>query len=221
VNPGKLTVEHQQDLFQQNLPADAKSDLAHQSSEQPQPSDKAPTGGPMEAGKRGQSQYAQFLRRSSTDLSHDRDTGNDSNEAQANGRPPTAAPTSPSAQQASPTAGASAAAAAAKGGAQTQKLERKNSRVHFVPSHAAEHGEASASECVQEAASHREQMMEQASQQQAQQPEAQQTQHAWQPQHAQQAQQRAQPEQKQSQGRQLHSKPSFQEILRQQIEVIP
>ena len=207
-------------------------------------------GGTTEAGKRGQSQYAQFLRRSSIDMGHanpdvqqsgmePRRQSSDQQRADtevASGQFTTATsaaalagsklPTSsPSAQQASTTG-------AVKTGPESQRLERRPSRVHFVPSHAVQQTAASAADSVQEAASHGEQMLgpQQASLQ-AQQP--QQAQHAQQEaQHAQQeaqhAQQEAQHAKQEQQGpqqsaqpeqRQPNAKRTFQEILREQLQV--
>ncbi len=207
-------------------------------------------GGTTEAGKRGQSQYAQFLRRSSADLGQahsdlqqtDVATPQHSSDQQradtevASGQYATATsaaalagsklPTaSPSAQQAGITA-------VVKSGPEEQRLERRTSRVHFVPSHAVQQAAVSAADSVQEAASHGKQMpgLQQASMQAQEQEQAQhaqqeaqhaqqQAQHAQQEaQHAQQAQQGpqqlAQPEQ-----RQTSAKRTFQEILREQLQV--
>ena len=122
--------------------------------------------------------------------------------------------------------------AVVKSGPEAQKLERRPSREHFVPSHSVQHTAASATDSVQEAASHGEQMMgpQQASLQ-AQEP--QQAQHAQQEaQHAQQeaqhAQQEAQHAKQEQQGaqqpaqpeqRQTKAKHTFQEILREQLQV--
>ncbi|KAL0045777.1 hypothetical protein WJX82_004129 [Trebouxia sp. C0006] len=65
---GKLSVERQQDLFQQNLPAAGRSQMAAGLPDQAKSSSDAPSGGTTEAGKRGQSQYARFLQRSSIDM---------------------------------------------------------------------------------------------------------------------------------------------------------
>ena len=122
--------------------------------------------------------------------------------------------------------------AVVKSGPEAQKLERRPSREHFAPSHSVQHIAASATDSVQEAASHGEQMMgpQQASLQ-AQEP--QQAQHAQQEaQHAQQeaqhAQQEAQHAKQEQQGAQQPAQPeqqqtkakrTFQEILREQLQV--
>ena len=136
--------------------------------------------------------------------------------------------------------------AVVKSGPEAQKLERRPSREHFVPSHSVQHTAASATDSVQEAASHGEQMMgpQQASLQ-AQEPQQaqhaqqeaqhaqQEAQHAQQEaQHAQQeaqhAQQEAQHAKQEQQGaqqpaqpeqRQTKAKRTFQEILREQLQV--
>jgi len=191
-------------------------------------------GGTTEAGKRGQSQYAQFLRRSSADMGQakpdlqqfgmelprrsidswqpDRILASGQSAtttpaaALAGGKLPTA---SPSAQQASTTA-------AAKSGPEEQRLERRPSRVHFVPSHSVQQTALSATVAVQEAASHGEQMMglQQASLQAQEPQKAQYAQHE--AHHAQQGpQQPTQPEQ-----RQTNAKRTFQEILQEQLQVL-
>ena len=97
---------------------------------------------------------------------------------------------------------------------QAQKLERKPSRVHFVPSHTSEQTRTSVPDPALEAASRQERMTDQQSV----------TQRA---QHAQQEPQQAQREQQgvvqasQPEQRQLHSKRSFQQILREQLQVHP
>ena len=197
-------------------------------------------GGTTEAGKRGQSQYARFLQRSSIDMGQanldlqqsgmePRRQSSSQQQADtevASGLPATAAsaaalagsqlPTaSPPAQQASTTG-------ADKSGPEAQRLERRPSRVHFVPSHAVQQTAAPATDSVQEAASHGEQMpgLQQAS---LQAQELQQAQHAQQ--EAQHAQQEAQQEQREPQQpaqpeqRQTNAKRTFQEILREQLQV--
>ncbi|DBA73193.1 TPA: hypothetical protein ACH3X1_011269 [Trebouxia sp. C0004] len=234
INLGKLSVERHQHLFQQNLPAAIRSQMAASIPDQAKSSSDARSGGTTEAGKRGQSQYSQFLRRSSADMgqanpdvqqsgmelprrSNDQWQA-DTEMASAQSATATAAaalvvsklPTAtPSAQQASTTA-------VVKSGPEEQKLEKRPSRVHFVPSHIVQQTALSAADSVQEAASHGEQMMgpQQASLQ-AQEP--QQAQHAQQEaQHAKQAHQGQQPTQPEQ--RQTNAKRTFQEILRQQLQ---
>ena len=207
------------------------------------------TGGTTEAGKRGQSQYAQFLRRSSIDMgqadpdvqqsgmelrrqSSDQQradtrvaSGQSANTTSAAALAGSKVPiSSPSAQQVSTTGAVSSVP-------EEQRLERRPSRVHFVPSHAVQQTAVSATDSVQEAASHGEQMGPQHASLQAQEP--QQAQHAQQEaQHAQQeaqhAQQEAQHAQQGQQGPQLPAQPeqrqtnakrTFQEILREQLQV--
>ena len=167
---GKLCTEKQQN-FPSSLSAGVKLDSTERPGPQLKPTSKA------EAGKRGQSQYAQFLRRSSIEMPSTHE-----------GKDPSLLRRSSSWGAASNREPADPASEA-----RAQSLERQPSRVHFVPAHQSADGDSDSVEQVQEAASHREQMSRAPG--------------GW---------SQPQPRQRKSLDRQL----TFQEMLRQQIQVI-
>lgn len=131
-----------------------------------------------EAGMRGQSQYAQFLHRSSVGPPANQDTDSQpllrrsSSLGAANKRnakPSDAQPSSPFAQALatilpgslrSPTpASGPVEAAVDAAGLDAQKMERQPSRVYAVAAHQSADGDCDSADHVQEAASHREQML--------------------------------------------------------------
>ena len=163
-----------------------------------------------EAGKRGQSQYAQFLRRSSVEMPQGAQTdsaplcrrSSSMEPASAvgvspQGDPPhspfaTAAGVNSEAKEFATTVAAGNTAAVARSGAQGQKLHRKPSRVHFVAAQQSADGDSDSADHVQEAVSHREQVSGAAE---------------------------AQEDRPQLQQRSLDRRLTFQEMLRQQIQV--
>ena len=133
---GKLSTEKQR----QNLPSSLLPGVRLNSADRPGPQIK-PTS-KAEAGKRGQSQYAQFLHRSSIEVpltqegDHQPLLRRSSSLGATGNREP----------------------AESDSGGRAQNLERQPSRVHFVPAHQSADGDCDSADHVQEAASHREQM---------------------------------------------------------------
>lgn len=133
---GRLSTEKQQQNLPSSLLAGARLDSADRPGAQIKPTSKA------EAGKRGQSQYAQFLRRSSIEVPLTQDADDQpllrrsSSWGAASNRDP----------------------AEFESGARAQNLERQSSRVHFVLAHQSADGDCDSADHVQEAASHREQV---------------------------------------------------------------
>lgn len=162
---GRLSTEKTRQDLLNILPADAGPAFADGSRGQVKPSSNA------EAGKRGQSQYAQFLRRSSVEAPIAQE---------GDGQPLRRRSSSLGADQ--------------RLEARALHLERQPSKVHFVPAHQSADGDSDSADHVQEAASHREQMSGVAADSQAP-PQL----------------------QRKSLDRQL----TFQEMLRQQIQVNP
>ena len=135
-NLGKLNTEKQRQNLPSSLLPGVRLDSADRPGAQIKPTSKA------ETGKRGQSQYAQFLRRSSIEvpLTQEEDDQpllrRSSSWGAASNREP----------------------AEYDSGARAQNLERQPSRVYFVPAHQSADGDCDSADHVQEAASHREQM---------------------------------------------------------------
>ena len=133
---GKLNTEKQR----QNLPSSLLPGVRLNSADRPgaqiKPTSKA------EAGKRGQSQYAQFLRRSSIEVPLTQEEVD---------QPPMR-------RSSSWGAASNKEPAESDSGARAQNLERQPSRVYFVPAHQSADGDCDSADHVQEAASHREQM---------------------------------------------------------------
>lgn len=133
-NQGMLSKGMQQQNFQNCMPLDGKPCPSGTSEGQIKASSKP------EAGKRGQSQYAQFLHRSSIETPKDEE-----GDAQ------------PLLRRSS-SLGAASNREPADPSWKAQKLERQPSRVHFVAAHQSADGDSDSADHVQEAASHREQM---------------------------------------------------------------
>lgn len=123
---GRLSTEKTRQDLLNILPPDAGPDSTDGSRGRVKPSSNA------EAGKRGQSQYAQFLRRSSVEAPIAQE---------GDGQP---------LRRRSSSLGADQSLAL--------NLERQPSKVHFVPAHQSADGDSDSADHVQEAASHREQM---------------------------------------------------------------
>lgn len=162
---GRLSTERTRQALPNILPSAAGPDSTDASRDPVKPSTNA------EAGQRGQSQYAQFLRRSSVEAPI----------AQGEDGQPL--------RRRSSSLGADHSSAG-----RALNLERQPSKVHSVPAHQSGDGDSNFADHVQEAASHREQMSGVAGDSQAP-PQLQQK----------------------SLDRQL----TFQEMLRQQIQVNP
>ena len=204
ISLGRLSIEKQSALFQKHLPSAAKPEMGDNAVSLLKPPAKP------EAGKRGQSQYAQFLRRSSIDIPEDcpsnaqlldrRSASMDAPEsrdmqlyeAQLSSPFAAAAAKRRPDDVAAATAAADSDAAVGSGRAPSQKLERRPSRVHFVAAQQSADGDCESADHVQEAASHREQMADAANEQE---------------------------ERPQRQRKSLDRQLTFQEMLRQQIQV--
>ena len=170
---GHAGTEKQKQSFPSSLPPSVRLDSADKSGAQIKPTSKA------EAGKRGQSQYAQFLRRSSIEMpsTHEGDDQPLLRRSSSLGAASRREPVGPASE------------------ARSQNLERQPSRVHSIPAHQSADGDSDSVDHVQEAASHREQMSGVAGSE---------------------SQPQARPQlQRKSLDRQL----TFQEMLRQQIQV--
>lgn len=152
----------------QNLRNRLSTESKHESTEKARGQVKPPSN--AEAGKRGQSQYAQFLHRSSVGPPADQvdsqpllrrssslgAPGNrDDGPADA---PPSSAAGGDSRRLRNPAPAWEPAAAATDAGLNAPKMERQHSRVYSVAAHQSADGDCDSADHVQEVASHREQM---------------------------------------------------------------
>ena len=133
---GHAGTDKQQQSFPSSLPPGVRLDSTDISGAQIKPTSKA------EAGKRGQSQYAQFLRRSSIEMpsTHEGDDQPLLRRSSSLGAASRREPVGPASES------------------RSQNLERQPSRVHSIPAHQSADGDSDSVDHVQEAASHREQM---------------------------------------------------------------